>query len=312
MSTDPPPINTKSSNHDHLSKNASSSSTDMTDPSDSYERRVAHAESIKVVNNRYSTPVTLKFAAVTKEGMVTITQKHVIIFTAIKLLDPTASIKSQKRVVYHHPKDFLCSQVYQDVFDVISNKNSHPKPHINVKHIIESTLTVNNLKYGQRNLMITLQQQQVFLQFNKFSNHREVCIGWFKYISTMLKTANLTSTEIASFTTTNYKPVTAKPLERSHKCIGEINDDANDEWKEIVFPAFDLNMRSISIGNGDKRISTIEFEVRYHSEKIVILKTILSRIYSNNSPLWWSYSFHSMWFDQIFLSRVLSSPDHNV
>ena len=81
----------------------------MTDPSAEYDRRVAHAEIIKVVNNRFSIPVTLKFAAVTKESTVNITQKHVVIFAAIKRLDPTATIKYTKRIVYHHPKNFPCS-----------------------------------------------------------------------------------------------------------------------------------------------------------------------------------------------------------
>ena len=78
----------------------------MTDPSAAYDRRVAHAETIKVVNNRYSSPVTLKFAAVIKERTVNIAQKHVIIFAAINILDPTATIKSSKGIVYHHPKIF--------------------------------------------------------------------------------------------------------------------------------------------------------------------------------------------------------------
>ena len=46
----------------------------ITDPSDTYDHRVAHTEAIKVANNSYSTPVTLKFAAVTKERTVTIAQ----------------------------------------------------------------------------------------------------------------------------------------------------------------------------------------------------------------------------------------------
>ena len=245
----------------------------MIDPSDAYDRRVAHAETIKVVNNRYSIPVTLKFAAVTKERTVNIAQKHVIIFAAIKLLDPTAIIKSTKGIVYHHPKDFPCSQAYQDAFEVIVDKNTHPKPHIYVKHIIESTLQINQIKYGSQIIMNTLHQQQAFIQFRKYSTHREACIGWFKYISTsitlqssaklrvdnLLKTAHLSANEIESLTTTNHKSVTGSTDTTSRKRTGDHDD--NDEWKEIVFPAYDLHMRRISFGNGDKRISTIAFEV---------------------------------------------------
>ena len=128
----------------------------MTDLSAAYDRRVAHTETIIVVNNRYSTPVTLKFAAVTKERTVNIAQKHVIIFAVINFLDPTATIKSTKGIVYHHFKYFPCSQAYQDDFEVIVDKNIHPKPHIYVKHIIESTLQINQMKYGSRNIMNTL------------------------------------------------------------------------------------------------------------------------------------------------------------
>ena len=112
----------------------------MTDPSATYDRRVAHAETIKVVNNRYSTLVTLKFTAVTKKRTVNIAQKHVIIFAAIKLYDPTATIKNTKGIIYHHSKDISCSQAYQDAFEFIIDKITHPKPHIYVKHIIGYTL----------------------------------------------------------------------------------------------------------------------------------------------------------------------------
>ena len=131
----PPLINKKTSHHDNNSKTANVNEIDMTYPSESFHRRVAHIEIIKVVNNRYSTPVTLKVSAVIKEKTVNIAQKNVIIFANIKLLDPTTTIKSPKGVVYQHPKDFPCSQSYQEAFEVIVDKNTHPK-----RHVIEFTL----------------------------------------------------------------------------------------------------------------------------------------------------------------------------
>ena len=97
----------------------------------------------------------------------------------------------------------------------------------------------------------------------------------------ILKNAHLTAAEIALLTTTNYKSVTGSTDNRFRKRMGEINHDENDEWKEIVFPVFDLHMRRISFGNGDKRISTIIFEVRCHPDNASILKTLLSRISSD-------------------------------
>ena len=150
------------------------------------------------------------------------------------------------------------------------------------------------MKYGQF-CFSTLQQQQAFLQFNKYSTHREECIGWFKYFSTsitlqsfaklrvgnLIKTAHLTSSEIISFTNTNYKPVTGTTNDLSRKRMDKFNHDVDDEWKDIVFPAFDLHMRRISFDNDDERISTIVLEVGCHPDNSSILKTILSRISSD-------------------------------
>ena len=144
--------------------------------------------------------------------------------------------------------------------------------------------------------MNTLHQQQAFIQFNQYSTHHEACIGWLKDISTsitlqssaklrvenLLKTAHLTESIIASLTNTNYKTGTGSTDDRFRKRMGEINHDENGEWKDIVFPAFDLHMRRISFGNGDKRISTIVFGVRYHPYNSTFLKTILSRISSDD------------------------------
>ena len=101
-------------------------------------------------------------------------------------------------------------------------------------------------------------------------------------VGNLLKTTHLILSEIASLTNTNYKPVTGTINDRSCKRIGEINYNADDEWKDTVFPAFDLHMCRISFGNGDKRISIIVFEVRCYLDKSSILKIILSHISSDD------------------------------
>ena len=57
--TPPAPLTTeKYLNNEQISKNASSAISATTDPSAEYDRRVAHAETIKVLNNRYSIAIT--------------------------------------------------------------------------------------------------------------------------------------------------------------------------------------------------------------------------------------------------------------
>ena len=133
-------------------------------------------------------------------------------------------------------------------------------------------------------------------------------------MESLLKTVHLTAAKIASLITTNYESVTSSTNNRSRKRMGEINHDENDEWKEIVFPAFDLHMHRISFGNGNKRISTIAFEFRCHPDNASILKTLLSRISSDdktpssekNCP------FCPLWINLIFLSRMLPSSNNYV
>ena len=99
------------------------------------------------------------------------------------------------------------------------------------------------MKFGKRNIMSTLQQQQVFLKFDKYSTHREAYIDWFKYIGTtltlqasaklrvenLLKTAHLIPSEIASLTTTNHKTITDTFTDHSRKRTSKVNHDAEDE-----------------------------------------------------------------------------------
>ena len=123
-----------------------------------------------------------------------------------------------------------------------------------------------------------------------------------------LKTTNLTSPKIASFTKTNYKPVTGTTNNRSRKRMVEINHDADDKWKENVFPTFDLHMRKISLGNGDKSISTIAFEVRYHSDNSSILQSypLLHLIWRHNLFVWRNYAFQPLLTNTIFRHQIIT------
>ena len=61
-------------------------------------------------------------------------------------------------------------------------------------------------------------------------------------VGNLLKTTHLILSKIASLINTNYKPVTGTVNDRSRKRIGKINYNADDEWKDTLFPAFDLHM----------------------------------------------------------------------
>ena len=65
-----------------------------------YERKIAHAANITFKNDRYTTPIIIEFSTNAKETSINVAAKHRIIFTAIKLLDPSAVIVT-KTIKYH-------------------------------------------------------------------------------------------------------------------------------------------------------------------------------------------------------------------
>ena len=64
---------------------------------------------------------------------------------------------------------------YTETFDVITDKNTK-FPRILVHHDLHSTLNVSAMKYGDHNIMSTLQPLRTWTNFNKLSTHRVASI----------------------------------------------------------------------------------------------------------------------------------------
>ena len=63
---------------------------------------------------------------------------------------------------------------YTENFDVIVDNH----------HEILSKIKLTALKFGDHNIMSTLQSLNTWLNLNRFSTHREASIGFIKYVST--------------------------------------------------------------------------------------------------------------------------------
>ena len=74
---------------------------------------------------------------------------------------------------------------YTENFDVIVDKKPH-HPRFFVHPDIHSKIKLTALKFGDHNIMSTLQYLNALLNLNRFSTHREVSIGFIKYVSTGL------------------------------------------------------------------------------------------------------------------------------
>ena len=108
---------------------------------------------------------------------------------------------------------------------------------------------------AKHNIIYTLHQNCVWLQFNNFNIYRDASFGWFKYLGTTitlqhytklridnyLRNIKLETDEITNLTTidishNNYglSPNTGKRNRTNHY-------DDKDELKEIVFPHFHIS-----------------------------------------------------------------------
>ena len=68
---------------------------------------------------------------------------------------------------------------YTDTFDVITdNKISFPSDFVH--HKLHSKIQLFALKYGEHNIISTLQSLNTWLTFNKIYTHREASIGLLK------------------------------------------------------------------------------------------------------------------------------------
>ena len=91
------------------------------DPSTTYECHIAHATEIKFINDRYITPVTVKFGSSESDNAVSLPAKHRKLFAALKCFDPSLSITINDTTL-NHPGESPMGIAYTENFDVIVDK----------------------------------------------------------------------------------------------------------------------------------------------------------------------------------------------
>ena len=165
--------------------NPTKSHTDSTnDLPTTYERHVAYAAEIKLINDRYVTLVTVEFGSSEPDNSVNLPIKHRKLFAVLKLLDPSLSITIND-TTFNHPGEFPMGIAYTENFDVIVDKKPR-YPHFFVQHDIHSKIKPIALKFGDHNIMSILQSLNTWLNLNRFSTHRKASIGFIKYVNTGL------------------------------------------------------------------------------------------------------------------------------
>ena len=236
------------------------------------------------INNRYTNPVTIDFDSFDSDNTVNLQVKHRKIFIAIKLLDLSASTTMNDKVITNHVELHM-GTAYTETFDVITDKNTK-FPRTLVHHDLHSTLNVSAMKYGDHNIMSTLQPLRTWTNFNKLSTHRVASIGFLKYVSICLTlhstgkkrvTNALMNVDLNENNITTLKEcvsTNANPNQANKRSPDDNRKDPTKNSNTIVFPAFDISTKRVGFGNGNARVTTVAYEIRCHFDHATLLKSI--------------------------------------
>ena len=267
--------------NDQINQTTTSSTKD---PPPTYDRKITHTAKIKFINDRYVTPVTVEFGSSDPDSSVNIPVKHRKLFAALKILDPFLSI-TINNTTFNHPGEFPMETSYTENFDVIVDKKPR-YPRYFVYHEIHFQIKLIALKFGDHNIMSTLQSLNTWINLNRFSTHREASIGFIKYVSTGLTLYHIAKKRVAiALMNVELSPEDILTLQETtnetaiHNHNNKRKPDGQPKEAEhsnsIIFPSFDLSTKRIGFGNNTNRVTTVAYEVKCHPAHSTILKSLI-------------------------------------
>ena len=164
---------------------------------------------------------------------------------------------------------------YAKKFTIINDRKAR-FPRFFVRHVIYYTRTVSSMKYGDDNIMTTLQKNMTWITQDKYNTHREASIGFIRYISIAftlqqvakarvvqaLMNLELTKEEISTLSTIpNDDMVTTNTTSKKRSTDGQPKVPVEYINNQITFPVFNLSTKKVGFGNSHHRVTTIAYEV---------------------------------------------------
>ena len=141
------------------------------------ERKIAHANQILHINDKHTTPTTIKFYRKKGEVSNEITKKHRALFEEILKLDENAHFIDQDDNAFTSVENIPDGNQYEKKF-IIDTDNRRGITYVQCK--ICSKLTVYELKNGNINLLSFLKENVICLQYRKFKTMKEATIGYLR------------------------------------------------------------------------------------------------------------------------------------
>ena len=150
--------------------------------SQNQKRRIEHATTATVNNDRYTTICRLELRP-TKDDTATATNTiYRRIFDSTKEIDDTAVIITLEQLRIKHGKDMPTEKDYKTVFT--DWRKCHVTKREYVSFQLESTQKISQLKYGSiangnKGIFDTLRSNSAFLRMRKYGSQTEASIGFF-------------------------------------------------------------------------------------------------------------------------------------
>ena len=162
---------------------------DGTSQSQNQQRRIEHATTATVNNDRYTTICTLELRPPKDDTATETNTIHRRIFDAIKEIDETAVIITLDKLRITHGKDMPTEKEYKTVFSDWRKCQVTKREYVSFQ--LESTQTISQLKYGSlangnKGIFDTLRSKSAFLRMRKYGSQTEASIGFFLGINPKL------------------------------------------------------------------------------------------------------------------------------
>ena len=248
------------------------------DPELRLHRIIQQANQATICDDRYITPVAIKFTTDSNGNPITISEKHANLYVALRKIDDTVKFINMDNVIYDDPSNIPQDESYIEHFplDITHRKDRC----IYVQCKLNSKIPLNKFKHGERNIMQFLREHKIFLNPRKFEKSQEARVGFFPnihpdhhlrgelrdHLEHLLKTVPLS------------KEAHNELLQQE-----ESDDPMEDDNSFLQIPAFDITPATIGFGNGPERITTKAFELRCDPSNAAILKTLFTTIANNST-----------------------------
>ena len=248
----------QNSHHDTSKNNKIDNGNNTTDPNIPtgndknmvYNRRIEHATTATVINNRFTTKCTLDIRPEKPNSIINSSKIHQKIFEAIKNMDESAAIITHENKRITNSNTFPTDNKHNITFP--DQRICKITKRVYISFTLESELNLSQIKYGSRytssgGIIETLCAILAFLKTEKYNSQKEASIRFFLGVNpklTLRKALKQKIDEICLWLDSDDEDTNTLIRETTTESI---------TTQELVIPAFDIHNKEFGSGTGNKR-----------------------------------------------------------